>query len=161
MGHYVTKQAITPLEAIQKAVLISQPLTDSDILDLQDLFLTPGIHSIKVKNVQEGRNIVDVFITTLISDYNIACLSVEDRALPKTVCDLYEQLAEQGYLDSSNMHHLDEYFVHSFYFGFMWIEASEKLERMHWFKLFIAKIAEFNIDQSIPVIRVVYDTYEQ
>src|SRR3989304_5227238 len=133
---------------------LREPLSESEILDLQDVFLSNGFHHIRVKNIDCGRSIMQIFLRTLYCYNDIACLTMGSKPLEPKVCDVFSELVQGNYLDQFNLHNWDEFFIEQFYYDFMWIEATHQLVTSPWFAEFEDKIVTFKIDQHIPVVIV-------
>ena len=135
--------------------LIEEPLSESDILYLQDAFLTNGFHHIQVKNVAAGRNIIRTFLDSLAVYHDTACLTAVDLG-QEGVFDINNALHDGGYLDLLGDKELEEFFIEEFYFDFMWIEASRELISSAWFIDFERKLEDFKITRHIPMIVISY-----
>lgn len=133
--------------------LIRYPLSENDILALQDKFLNNGVHYIKVQNIQTGRAIIQSFLETLSIHQDVACLTVSNVALENYITDIYQELLIGHYFKTS----LDEFFIDRFYFDFIWIERTKKLLDIEWYIDFEKKLLNFNLDQHIPMIMLNYE----
>lgn len=136
-------QLITP-------TYIKDPLTESDILCLQDRFLTNGFHHIRVKNVASGRKLIKTFLQSLRVYHEIACVTMEP-SLEQGVFDIFNEL-----LIGQKIIDFEEFFVEEFYFDFMWIEATKELLRCPWFADFENHITDLSIDKHIPMFVLTY-----
>ena len=112
-------------------------ITEQQILELQDLFLTPGIHYINVATVKNGRSLIYTFLNALRCYNAPACLTNNAMPLKKEIHLL-------------NTHsNLDHFFIEESGFDFMWIEARKE---DYWYVSFKQRIEEMGIDQHIPVL---------
>ncbi|MCX5922011.1 MAG: hypothetical protein NTX86_01655 [Candidatus Dependentiae bacterium] len=135
-------------------LLVNNPLTESDILFLQDAFLTNGFHSIKVRDIAAGRCLMQTFLQSLrITD--VACLTMAAMPLEDNVTDIYEQLLQEGHSDKKNS--IEEFLLNDGYFNFIWIEATQELENKNWHMLFQESIIACNLDRHMPIIELSYD----
>lgn len=126
-------------------------LTETDILSLQDAFLTTGFHSIQCADQAEGRSLIEAFLASLPMHRSIACLTLENGLdLPNTVFDLYASLYNDGLTEQS----IEEFFINDFYYDFMWIEISEPLLTAPWYEHFCSIMALY--EQQMPIIRIYY-----
>jgi len=135
---------------------ISEQLSETDILDLEDKFLTHGFHYINVKDIAAGRRLVDKFLDSLQCYTQNAALTISNGSLELCVTDIYYELFKGGYVDSTYNFDFDGFFIHHFYYDFMWIEASNELVESQWFADFFQKMVSFKIDQQIPVLIISY-----
>jgi hypothetical protein len=132
------------------------PFTDADIIELQDKFLTTGLHSIKVPNVAEGRFAINTILKSLNCYSNVACLSMHDTELESKFFDMYYGLTLGGYVHGNFEQKLDEFFLEQCDVDFLWIEATIQLVEQPWFYSFERKLSQFKIDLQIPIVVLVY-----
>ena len=132
--------------------LLQEPLSDTDILELQDKFLSNGVQPLKVKNIAQGRSIVEKFLQTLNIYHDVACLTVSDLPFSAPTTNMHDELLKGGYLDPLEPQYLEEFFIEHFYFDFLWIEATEDLLSSKWFSDVEKKIFSYKINQHIPII---------
>jgi len=129
-----------------------EPLTETDILVLQDKFLTNGFQYLQLQNVDSGRTLIETFLESMHMYHTLACLTSSSKQLPSNVSDIYYDLA----ISKSIKENLVQYFVDQFYYDFMWIEATNDLIQADWYKDFESFIIDFKIDQQIPIIFISY-----
>jgi len=141
---------------INNAKHVREPFSDSDILNLQDAFLTSGIHYIKTDDVSTGRALTTLFLNSLNCYHNIAALSMTSEPLQTKTTDLYAELILGQHLNQNLSHELEDFFLEKFYYDFMWIEATKKLLDSFWTQEFFRKITDFKLDQLIPILVVSY-----
>lgn len=116
-------------------------ISEQQILELQDLFLTNGIHHIAVPSLKEGRALVYKFIDALRCYSNIVCFTANGDSLRKSIFDM------KSYLDDTDLNH---FLIEEFDFDFVWLErdsrnlaGSIKIEE---------KLSELNFDHHVPII---------
>jgi len=141
---------------IEQAQHVKEPFSDSDILNLQDAFLNNGLHYIQVDDVQTGRGLINLFLSSLNFYHNIAALTVSTDSLANGTADLYAQLILGNHLNQNLPHELEDFFLEKFYHDFLWIEATKKLVDSFWAEELFKKITEFKLDQLIPILVVSY-----
>ncbi len=129
-------------------------LTDQEILNLQDAFLTNGIHYIKTATIESGRALVHSFLESLPIYTEIACLSLHDY-VDHSVIDMYGELLDNNYLNGT--HDLEDFFIDQCFIDFLWIEASQELLDAPWFARFDRTIHDFKLCQTMPIIIFVYE----
>ncbi len=147
--HMPPTQLITSSHII---TTIQDPLSECEILDLQDRFLSNGFQHIKVKNMHTGRRLVHQFLTSLSVYHDVACVTLSDIQLESNVTNVHYELLVGGYLDPFQLRYLEEFFIEDFYFDFMWIEATRTLLTSFWFKYFEKKVLDFKLEQHLPMI---------
>ena len=141
---------------IQRSKSVSEPLSEFDILDLQDKFLTNGFHYINVSTISFGRSLVSRFLKSLHCYNDNAVLSLATPVIDENVTDIYYELIQGGFISFSSENDLDEFFVNQFYYDFMWIEACNHLVDSAWFTDFFGKMVSYKLDQHIPVLILSY-----
>lgn len=132
---------------------IKMPCVEKDILYLQEIFLANGFHHLKVKNIETGRLLISLFLHSLNYYHEVACLTVDNNPLDKSIFNLYRAMLK---LDALNQHDLEDFLVEYFYCDFMWIEATKDLTGSSWFPMFKKVMHAFNIDKHIPIVILSY-----
>lgn len=148
---------------ISKSKYIIDPLSEYDILDLQEKFLSNGIHYITVKNVIVGRNIINRFLKSINYYHDNAILSISPDAInyfctkdATFFSDIYYDLLQGGYISENKKTEFNDFFIEQFYYDFMFIEANQELIDSGWFLKFFDAIKNNKIDQHIPIIVISY-----
>ena len=134
---------------------IQLPCSEQDYIEMHDLFLAPGTHHLEIENVSTGRNLIDVFLTTLKNFHEVGCLTVSADALPEYVTDIFQDMLMSG--DFQNQEVIANYFLDTFSCDFLWIEADSELQNSQWFTTFNSVISQFRIDQQIPIVILTYE----
>lgn len=147
-------------ELMQDARHVRAPFSDGDILELQDLFLSNGVHYIKVDDVRSGRALINLFLRSLNYYHNVACLSTSSEPLDSSVIDLYAELMVGGYLDEGATRQLEEFFLDRFDHDFMWMEASRSVVESDWMAEVFRQMKNFKLEQLLPILIVSYDGHE-
>jgi hypothetical protein len=134
-------------------------VSEQEILDLQDLFLTHGYHYLNVSSHGQGRALISLFLESLQSNFfsRIACLTMSPAALPDGIASLHDELALHGAL-AFDHHRLDEFLLNEFYYDFVWIECSRELTQSPWFYYLEKKLVDYNIGLHTPIVFVQHDT---
>ncbi len=130
---------------------IEEPLSESTILDIQDAFLTNGMHTLFVETVAVGRSLVNTFLNSLNCYCATACLTRSDQPLPPAVYDLFTDIDLYSACGD-----LEEFFIERFYVDFLWIEYTRKFKETTWASDFEQKLRDLKIDQHIPIICLKY-----
>jgi hypothetical protein len=133
------------------------PLSDNDILEIQEKFLSNGFHYLKWQNAKQGRTMMYCFLDSLSRYHDVACLTIDPFPMRETITDMYTELYDGGYLRPGESYYLEEYFIERFYFDFIWIEATPKLLASNWFQDVKHKIIDLGIDQQIPIVVTIYE----
>jgi len=137
--------------------LYNQKISEVEILYLQDLFLTPGFHKIKFTNLKVARNQLYTILDSLKFYQNTAALSLQTTGFREDLTDLYSELLQYGCLDTpenSSNENLVSFCLDNFYYDFLWIENPQTLEINQWYQQLLEFIADFKLDQLIPICLV-------
>ncbi len=148
-----TISASRPVESSSKSTIIQESLTESTILELQDIFLTNGFHQINVSSIEQGRSLLYTFLDSLGIYQDVACLTAIGTPLRPDITDISSDLFDSGCLDSSE-NYLEEFFIEQWYYDFMWIEATSDLLATPWVDEIKSKIINLKIDRQIPIIEI-------
>jgi hypothetical protein len=147
------------IENVPPMQLLSK-LSIDDILYLQEMFLTKGLHHIMVPDIFAGRTLVHSFLQSMHYFHEVSCLTndIEQSLVPEEY-NLLENLTDfcgqEVTLDT-----IEEYFLEHYCADFMWIELSEALMS----NPLVAQIAyimhTLDIAHRMPVIAVSYKSIE-
>jgi len=124
----------------------SPQLSDQDIFELQDIFLSKGYHHILVASVSDGRALMQSFLQSLRCYHSCAVLThlpVENLPL----ISIYEEL--KPYLQQNS---LEPFFMDQFYYDFVWIESTPSLFQAPWYIEFEQWLLELKLYLEIPII---------
>ena len=104
---------------------IKMPLSEGDILLLEDIFLKNGIHRLKFANLEDSRFVVASLLSAL-GCYNKIAFIGDDAIIKNS----------------------------DFCFDFLYIEKSDKILKQSWYKKFCKDLKFYQIDRAIPIIEV-------
>jgi hypothetical protein len=135
--------------------IVYHPFTEKTIIKLHHIFLTNGRHSITVPNIATGRIIMKKLLTSLHYYQNIAIATMAALPIETDMFDIRHHLFNSGYVPA-NHEYLNEFFLESCQFDFLWIETSKKLYETAWFNQFEQKIKQFNLSRQLPIVYVSY-----
>ena len=143
---------------MRDAARLSASLSDKDILLFEEKFLSAGFQFLRVPSIEQGRQLITTFLDTLLVYHEIACMAPHiNQTNNNRIVDLYEQLAESGYMSTLNSALLDAFFVHNFYYDFVWIELEDYTTKQQWFLQFIERLEQHNKNAKIPILIVCLD----
>jgi hypothetical protein len=140
---------------VRSDVLLSN-FSEQDILELQDVFLTPGFNYLSVPSVVQGRRIIRSVLDSLNCFSPVACLTTNSIKLRSDIISLYDEMALAGALALSHSA-LESFLLEQFNYDFLWIECSYELMQAPWFCYFEQKLLDFNIAAQQPILFVEYD----
>lgn len=127
-------------------------MSEEQILQLQDLFLSAGSHTMHVADHAQGRVIINTFLRALRCYNSIGCFTQSNLTLEKEFFDIYSYLQGCGYLHETSSMNLDQFFLEEFEFDFIWIEADPSKKDIACFE---QKLQEFEIDRRIAIFKIV------
>lgn len=106
------------------AKFFNVPLSDANIISLQNLLMTPSVHYIKTENVATGRFLMNTFLDALNHYHNIGCLTVVDNYnLKSNILDFATLKTEQHQLIDT----IENFCIENPYIDFVWVELTETL----------------------------------
>ena len=142
----------TELSSYNYHIKSVQTISEQEIMNLQDAFLTTGFHTITLSSVEEGRTLITKFIAALNCYRSIACIKQNQYNL-EGVFDIYKAIREYGEISN---HSLFNFFLDQFNFDFLCIEMTYQLMQAPWMKDFLQHLIDFKVDQNIPIVCLAY-----
>lgn len=145
----------------------SAKFTEQELLHLHDIFLTPGIHTLRLPTIAQGREIVNLLLNSLNYYTNIGCLTVEPLDIatecPAHTTNIHQKLVTTGYLKSDNQYDKNqgfkEFIATDLYNDFIWIESTDKLNSSHYFDDFKHELHNQHIDRQTPILVLEYHSH--
>jgi hypothetical protein len=131
-------------------------LSENDILDLQDCFLIPGVHILRLSRINEVRSLFASMAEFLGSSERIACLTMIPGIEKYRFLNLFTKLQELGVTDrySSGFSDgvLEDYLLTAFNPDVLYIEASPALTVQPWFLLLKYLLFKFKFVLFLPIV---------
>ena len=137
-----------------------QQLSEAEILDLQELFLSTGIHRIVSYDLYTGRTLVEFFLQAMAHHYNEkACLSLHALTLDTPILDVYSlvQLFVEDMQEDPAVF-FEEFFTEQLYADFLWIEETAHLRAQQWYGAFLEALSLLRFDRQIPIVIISYES---
>ena len=129
--------------------------TEQNILELQQMFVTFGMHYIKTKNIQSGRKIIETILGSLKHFQNVGAIT-HAPGLQDSICDILVYIKMQGFYSDDISIDLENFFTIHACFDFIWIEFTSLLQTKDLDQ--IKNIFEmYHAQDQMPVIFVMYD----
>lgn len=125
-----------------------QVITEQQILELQDLFLTNGIHYLYVSSFEEGRTLIYDFLNALRCHTHVACATNYGHTLPSTIFDLQSYLDSFDFFNNQNVHEFQNFLNEEFDFDFVWIEQNSSY---HNGRVLEQTLVTMALDQRLPI----------
>jgi len=138
---------------LSKSRKVTDQLSEQDIIELQDQFLTNGFHYITVETIEQGRKVIDTFLSSLNYYQDVGYLSLANQQTVNDAENIYRQLKADGCFESMRY---DEFFIERWHYDFMWIEAIEPLWHLSWFKKLYQQLVDGSFEESLPIFIVLY-----
>lgn len=144
--------------ALSDLTFMKKPLTDSNILDLQEKFLTNGLHHITVPTIADGRALIFTFLNSLsFILHTVACVTTEGMTLPVNIISIHEQLSRSENFNASHTDYMQNFFFEQFYFDFIWVEMNSSLITSKWYLDFEKNFLDLNMSKNIPMLVISYE----
>lgn len=118
--------------------------TDQQILELQDLFLEPGIHYVQVDSFAGGRILINHYLQALNCFNEAACFSLYTHE--QNITNIVEEVAPA---------HLLSYFELDFNADFVWVECDSAL--LQYYPTLFVALEKYVVQQHIPIIILLVD----
>jgi len=129
--------------------------SEKDVLELQAMFLTFGIHVIKTKNVHSGRVIMETILGSLKYFKNIGAVTYVS-SLPNFACDILEYIKIQGFVSDDMIPDLENFFTMHSCFDFIWVEFTGALY-IEYFDGIKNIFETYHVQDQMPIIFVMYE----
>jgi hypothetical protein len=129
-------------------------LPHADILELQDIFLTPGFHSLTVHDSATGRAVVTTMLSALKCYHASAVLTAAGTQDLELQLDLYAMLHQEA--SPLTYEALLELFLDHIHCDFLWIEATEKLTAESWYTDLQKVFIDLALDRHMPILSIRY-----
>lgn len=123
--------------------IISEPLSEKAILELQDIFLTNGFHYIKLTDINSDKKIISKILKSLSVYKNIGCLTKSENFEDKIYFNLYKIITNKNKLNE-----LINFLLNDFNCDFLLIELLCDSD----FADFKKYLLEFGFNKLMPII---------
>jgi len=134
---------------------IPTSLTDHDIIELNDTFLCNGTHFLKVNDIEHGRQLLELFLSSLGYYHAVGCLTLFSTPGSMPVGDIFQELAHGGYIDRTET--MGDYFFDQFDYDFLWIELTAPLSSLNWYQAFTEQLHDSNVAERMPIVKLLYE----
>lgn len=124
---------------INHAIFFDTSNSDQQILELQDIFLEPGIHYLYVESFREGREVISSYLDALKCYREPACFSLQQDNT------IVPNLAEE--ITAAN---LASYFTLEFDSDFLWVECDKSL--LDYYPTLLIMLERVAAQQHISII---------
>ena len=136
--------------------IFTLPFREHDILQLQQIFVTFGLHIIKVPNVVEGRMIIEIILKSLNYYQNIGCVT-DMLGLNNSVHDIVKAMKLEKFKDYELLTGLDNFFAVYPCFDFVWVEFTENMKNKYNLEDIKKVFNMYCVNERMPVLIVMYE----
>ncbi len=135
--------------------LFTLPFSENDVLKLQETFVSFGIHTIKTKNILDGREIIQTILNSLNYYHNIGCIT-DAQGLSTSVCDIINHIELQKSRKGDLLIDLEDFLTIHPCFDFIWIELTKEMQNLYS-AADIKKIFNiYHVEERMSVLIVMY-----
>lgn len=138
-----------------EAQIFNFDLSEQDVLHLQEIFLTFGVHTIKTTDVATGRKILKSIVGSLKYYQNIGVITDVAGSDEKSY-DILLDLKNQDLMTDDIIANLEDFFMVHTCFDFIWVEFSGLLSPDYVIPLQNI-FTMYYAQERMPVIFVTYD----
>lgn len=128
-------------------------LSEKEIITLNEIFLSPGLHVVKIKNVRQGRSIFDVFVQQLHFYALHDCCALVQGFFHTNDCNSFDL----SLLSQLTNDELDVLLLSLFDYNLLWIEADQNLLSNDKFTKFESRIYSLKLYEKLPIIVMLCD----
>ena len=140
--------------------IFSLPFCEHDVLQLQEIFVTCGVHIITTKNIIDGRKVMQTILHSLNYFHNIGCIS-QEKGLPSFVCDIINHIEFEKSKENNLLTDLETFLTIHPCFDFIWIELSPALQQKYSQQQITKLFEMYHVQERMPVVIVMYDEEQQ
>ncbi len=140
----------------QDPKLFTFPFSEHDVLELQETFVALGVHTIKVKNIVEGRRIMTTILESLNYYHNIGCVT-QVAELPINTCDILSHITLQKTHKGDLLTDLEDFFSIYSCFDFIWIELTTDMKKQYAYEDIKNIFDMYHAEERMSVLIVTYD----
>lgn len=140
----------------ESSKLFTLPFSEHDVLQLQEMFVKPGLHLIKVKDVTDGRKIIQTILSSLNYYHNIGCITNVAELSP-TVCNIINHIKLHKPNSDNLLLELEDFFTVHACFDFIWIELTQGMKKQYSLKDIQKVFNMYHVDERMPVLIMMYE----
>jgi hypothetical protein len=135
----------------------STPVSDTEIMRIYDMLLSPHAQTWNMPSIQAGRSILWPFLTSLDYYQDIACITMHADSLPVSVLSLVEYWAVAGHLNPEREPELSSFFAQECTNDFLWIECDKELRATPWFSRVQQQLENWHMDMHMKILYITYE----
>jgi len=136
--------------------MASTNIAEQTIINVQQYFLSPGMHCITITSHEQGRSLLRVCLDPLDVYSDIGMVTVATKRAPahyRDICFELEEYQAVSYDDGR----LEEFMLSSFHCDFLVLEYTQELMEQPWFGRFERILADYSLAKAIPIVMFMYN----
>jgi hypothetical protein len=150
--HYNTLAHSKSIDLAHITGISKDLFSEYDILALNDLLLSNGLHTVKVKDFVIGQKVIEMFLTLLNYYQQVYWLSLQDKKCLSGFQNLYKELEQYGCFNNASKELYEYYFYDAFHGDCLIIEHSQQIESEVWYKDLTDVLSQSYICQRMPIV---------
>lgn len=108
----------------QVEFFFNPPLSDFDIIELQNLLMTPAVHHVKTQNIETGRFLMKTFLDSLKHYHHVGCFTfTQKNSLSKNVFNFLHLNRKQNVGEF-----VENFFIENPQVDFAWVESTSEFK---------------------------------
>lgn len=115
--------------------------SDQEIMQLQDMLLTPGNHHLTAASVRDGRAVLLAFLESLNCYKNLSCITLSDKPYDESI-QIISTWSKQDEIVETD---------------FLWIEMTPLLCAQPWLYHLQEDLRTWHVDTYLPIIWMRYE----
>lgn len=136
--------------------IYTNKLSNNDILTLQDIFLTKGLHPLHADSLETGRSIIYTIVQSLHYYETIGCITVNQQLpLANPIINVYQD-AYDRFGSSYTLEDIETMFLDYWFIEYAWIEHSQSSLSDPLYNACTRVMRNLGIIEHIPVIELVF-----
>ncbi len=146
-------------EKKDKNKLFRLPFSQDDLLVLQAMFTTFGMHTIRAHNHHEGRMIIETILGSLHDYYHTigVMTNIDAIKLDPKICDILQQMSLDLDKRADTTFDLEHFFTIHPCFDFIWIEQTPTIQQEYPIAIMRKIFEMYHVDERMTVIVVEYE----
>jgi hypothetical protein len=135
------------------------PLSESEIIELHNILMTPMQQMIQTKNVLSGRALLETMLTSLSYYQHVGYLTAKPTTQKNNIIDIYTIIHKDAQVYGL-WHAIEQFFINYHNIDFIWIELTNDLLLQMGFNHIMQLCKLLTQYQAIPVLILQYDNNE-
>jgi hypothetical protein len=152
-----------PCESLKKSILrdakknkfFNLPLSESEIIELHNILMTPAQHAIYTSSVTNGRALINTMLHSLAYYHYVGCLTT-NMWDDSQILDIFKIIHKDAQVHGL-WYAIDLFFINYHYLDFIWVELTDQLLVEMGLKYVTQMCHLLTKHQSIPVVILNYE----